>query len=144
MGSTAFVANARTAWGVCEDPNDSNGNRRLMLQLKNNLAPNPGGLAFQIVQPGLVHWHDGSVGMTIDEAMSPAKQGRPTSVRTEAEEWIRERLADGPVLARDMLIEGEEAFAMNTLKRAKQSIGVLSRQITTGESGQKDRYWVLP
>ena len=114
-----------------------------MLQIKNNLARDPGGLVFQIVEPGCVHWHDGGTDMTIDEAMAPAKQGRPASAREDAESWIRERLAGGPVLAKDMLEEGTEEFAINTLKRAKQSVGVESRQLSTDESKPKAWHWVL-
>ena len=61
-----------------------------MIQAKNNLAQNPGGLAYRIEDPGQVHWDNETVSMTADEAMAH-KQGRPASTRDEAETWLRDR-----------------------------------------------------
>ncbi len=147
MGSLAFVAASRVAWLIHEDPNDKR--RRLMLQVKNNLAPNPGTLAFQIVTPGCVHWHDGVLDTSADEVLL-AQQGRPTSTRDEAVEWLRTRLSNGPVLASVVLAEGAKLFATRTLHRAKRSLGVVSRMLLAGnvgnlESGQEKKYhWVIP
>ena len=46
MGSLAFVAAARAAWVVRKDPADAD--KRLLLPIKNNLAPDVTGLAFTI------------------------------------------------------------------------------------------------
>lgn len=144
MGSTAFVASARTAWLVCKDREDPTGNRRLMLQIKNNLAPNPGGLAFQIVKPGVIEWFDGTVSTTADEALAPPKQGRPPSTRDEVERWIKEELNDGPVPAAWMLGEGEKKFAPKTLQRAKENLGIESRYMAVEGSESKQSHWCSP
>jgi hypothetical protein len=46
IGSLAFVAAARGAWVICQDPHDTR--RGLFLPLKNNLASGVGGLAYTI------------------------------------------------------------------------------------------------
>ena len=46
MGSLSFMTAARAAWVICEDPAGSD--RRLMLQVKCNLAPLETGLAYTI------------------------------------------------------------------------------------------------
>ena len=115
-----------------------------MLQIKNNLAPDPGGLAYRIVEPGVIHWFDGTVSTTADEALAPPKQGRPTSTRDEDERWIKEQLNDGPVPAAWMLAEGKKEFAEKTLQRAKESLGIKSRYMAVDGSESKQSHWVLP
>ncbi len=46
MGSLAFVAAARAAWAVVKDQDDPQ--KRLLLPMKNNLAPDVDGLAYRI------------------------------------------------------------------------------------------------
>ena len=50
MGSLAFTAAARAVWGVTKDKGDSQ--RRLMLPVKNNIAPDVMGLAYSIRDAG--------------------------------------------------------------------------------------------
>src|SRR5262249_50320624 len=56
IGSIAFNAAARVSYLVHTDPADEN--RRLLLQVKNNIAAEPGALAFRIagheVKPGVI------------------------------------------------------------------------------------------
>jgi putative DNA primase/helicase len=64
MGSLAFMASARAAWTITNDPADSS--RRLLLPIKSNLAESAGGLAFQI-EPSpdgrvpTVRWLEGAI-----------------------------------------------------------------------------------
>ena len=48
MGSLAYTAAARSVWAVAKDRNDPDQNRRLLVPVKNNLAPDPTGLAFSV------------------------------------------------------------------------------------------------
>ena len=76
MGSIAFVAAARAAFAVLEDPNDKD--RRLFLHAKNNLAQPPQGLAFRleqvVVEKGIVtsrvQWESEPITMTANEALA--------------------------------------------------------------------------
>jgi putative DNA primase/helicase len=74
-GSIAFVAAARAAFAVIEDPEDDE--RRLLLQAKNNLGKSCKGLAFRLEQrqmPGdivssNVMFEGEHVSQSIDEAL---------------------------------------------------------------------------
>src|SRR5712664_3175328 len=80
-GSIAFVAAARAAFAVVEDPEDSE--RRLLLQAKNNLGPRCKGLAFRTEQRLIaddilssnIFFEREHVSQSIDEALA-ASEGR--------------------------------------------------------------------
>ncbi|MEE9293988.1 MAG: AAA family ATPase, partial [Phycisphaerae bacterium] len=78
LGSMGFVAAARTAWLVCKDPGDESGKNRLFVQVKNNLARDPGGLRFNIGGVGYVEWHDGVVDMSADDALDEPRKRKDT------------------------------------------------------------------
>lgn len=125
-GSLAFVAAARAAFIVAKDKSDPK--RRLFLPTKNNLSANDGsGLAYRVV-PGpngapVLAWEPSPVTMTADEALAGADPSpRP---REAAADWLRARLAGGPVAARDVFDDAAAAgIAKATLNRAKKQLGV--------------------
>jgi putative DNA primase/helicase len=107
-GSMAFVASARIAFIVIDEPETE---RRLMLPVKNNVGIKAQGrgytiaakiVAENIVAPYII-WDDAPVDMTADQALvaaaKHAKEGRRTL--KEAIEFLKELLADGPVGAAD-------------------------------------------
>lgn len=145
MGSLAFVAAARAAWGVVKDRD--NPARRLMVPIKNNLATDStGGMAYTIMSstgnvPYLA-WEPEPIHLTADEVMTtnPAGSGAP---RRDAKEWLRGLLTDGAVEAE----RGEEqanhdGIPLRTLKRAKRDLGVLSYKEGFGPGATW--YWKLP
>ena len=143
MGSLAFVAAARAAWAVVADKDDPG--RRLVLPIKNNLAPNHGGLAYTFVdspghdQPQLA-WEDGTVTISADDALS-VERGGERSVVDDAVDWLRELLADGPRAMRDVEEDARGAgYSIAALRRAKAVLGVVSRKPAFGGPWE----WSLP
>jgi AAA domain-containing protein len=109
-GSIAFVAAARAAFAVIEDSED--GERRLLLQAKNNLGAKCNGLAFRLEQrivdgdilSSNVMFESDHVSQSIDEALTASENrsgaaGGQTS-KDDAAEFLSDVLAYGP---RDVL-----------------------------------------
>ncbi len=145
MGSLAFAAAARSAWAVAKDRVDPR--RRLMLPIKNNIAPDTGGLAYRIESSGvdgcpLVTWEPDPVDASAEDALSgDLENGGGRTERDDAADWLRNVLADGPRPARDMERDAREAgFSLASVRRAKAAIGVASRKAAFGGPWE----WVLP
>ena len=126
MGSLAFIAAARAAWGVVKDKDDPS--RRLMVPIKNNLASDTGGMAYAITTSEknvpLLAWEPEPIHVTADEVMStaPAAAG---GQRTDAKGWLSKRLAGGPVEADTIQQEAEaKGISIRTLNRAKAQLAV--------------------
>ncbi|MCH8164052.1 MAG: AAA family ATPase [Planctomycetes bacterium] len=144
MGSLAFVAAARAVWAVTKDKEDPT--RRLVLPVKNNLAPDKGGLAYSLLNDddGIprVFWDAEPVSMTADEALNDDGEDE-RSEREAAAEWLRDALAAGPMPAKDVKGEAKEnSIAERTLKRAKKDIGAEARRLGFGQGATW--YWALP
>jgi putative DNA primase/helicase len=130
IASIAFAAAARAVWAVACDPSDPE--RRLMLAVKQNLGPNIGGLAFRVeTQIDLPHldWESGAVNMEANDVLN-VEDREDHSERAEAEQWLREYLADGPVGAREVIRAAKDVgVTRTTLWRAASSAGVIKRKI---------------
>ena len=139
-GSGAYTQVPRVAWIVAKDKDDENG--RLFVQLKNNLAPNPGGLSFRI-QDKAVKWDDKPISTTADEALSEdRKKGGPTLLAL-ASTWLSNLLANGPVPVTEIEEAAEaEPISNATLYRAKTAIGAQSKQMRNDSVSQW--VWFMP
>lgn len=139
MGSLAFTAAARTVWIVAKDESDPR--RRLMLPVKNNIAPDTGGLAYSITmgdhdQPS-VEWEPDRVEATADELLSHQHAHSEGGALEEAKQWLLDVLSDGPVPAVDLKLKAKrDGIAIRTLTRAKQSLGVVSDREGYSSDGQ--------
>jgi hypothetical protein len=143
IGSIAFVAAARAAYMVTRDLDDEN--RRLVLPVKNNLAPLGQGLAFRLEQrivaePGIVAsfviWDAAPVTITADQALAATDVAREdaASPRTEAEEYLRDKLSAGPVPVKEVDEHARAlGIARRTLARARKALGV--RTVKDGFGG---------
>lgn len=131
MGSLAFAAASRAVWAIVKD--QDNPQRRLFLPAKLNLAQDPDGLAYRIVE-GKVVWELDPVRMHADDAFAAEMRtnngsGTRGSERREAAEWLREHLADGPKPASEVIEAGEQqGYSERTLRRAYKLIGQKTRK----------------
>ena len=135
IGSIAFVGAPRAAFAVIEDSSDTE--RRLLLHAKNNLAAPPQGLAFRLKQTivgdlgkgivaSRVEWEQEPVTVTADEALAAEAAGAAnTSSGVEAENFLQELLAEGPVPAKQVRADVDAAaLSWSTVKRAKARLGI--------------------
>jgi hypothetical protein len=127
IGSVAFVAAARAAFVVAEDPKDAS--RRLLLHAKNNLAEAPDGLAFRlkerVVGEGIIAsciaWEPEPITMTADEVLSTGDKS--SLALDEAIEFLLTLLADGPLPSKQIEREADETgISKQTLRRAKKEL----------------------
>lgn len=147
IGSIAFVAAARAAFIVCRDPDD--GERRLFLPTKNNLGREGEGIGFrvgtQLTPSGIlaptIFWDADPVKMSADEVLASSDRGEVTS-GDEAEEFLRDMLADGPVATKSVKAEaGGAELSWATIRRAKDRIGVRAVKAKETDGGW---LWTLP
>jgi hypothetical protein len=132
MDSGAYTAAARIVWGIIEDPDSEpdpkNGHPsgRLFLPMKTNLGPMSPGWRFSA--KGEIKWC-GASDTNIDEVMGAEldsrKSGPAPEVRERAEDWLRDRLADGEAAAGTIKSDAEAVgIKFGTLNNAAQSLGV--------------------
>jgi AAA domain len=160
-GSIAFVAAARSAFAVIEDPDDDT--RRLFLQVKNNLAPKCQGLAFRleqrIVSEGItasnVMWESGYVAASADEALTASENKTGENSRTAKDEsvaFLRQLLQAGPMAVLDIEREARDAGLLGpdrpisqnkSFRSARDILGIIP--LRTGGAGAKGQWvWGLP
>jgi putative DNA primase/helicase len=147
MGSLAFVAAARAVWTIAGDPADNN--KRLLLPLKNNLAPNAQGLAFTIEshqsnRAAVVRWLPDVVEASVDAILAANRPpGRPNVEREFAIAWLRDRLANGASPARDIRKDADaNGIGYTTLRRAFRDVG--GEAVKKGEFSTAHWNWKLP
>ena len=160
-GSIAFVAAARAAFAVIEDPDDEG--RRLLLQAKNNLGKKCKGLAFRLEQrlvasdimSSNVMFEGEYVSASIDEALN-ASEGRGSSEKRtnkeEAANFLRTILAGGalPVLqieseAREAgLLGPDNPISQNKAFRSARDILNVTPQRRGGTGAKGQWLWELP
>lgn len=146
-GSIGIVGAARSGLLIAKHPEDDG--RRVMASIKSNLAAPAPSLVF-----GLSEAENGAVAVdwkgasTLDASalLSAPVDSEERSAMSEAQEFLREMLADGPLPSKDVENEGREAsIEPRTLKRAKQKLAVVSeRRGETGQQGGGRWYWRLP
>jgi hypothetical protein len=142
-GSIAFTGAARSVWAVTRDKDDLTERRRLFLPIKSNLAEKQAGLAYVLApQHGAggvpcVAWEPDAVQTSADEAMSsePRRRGPAPDEREGAAQFLRDALADGPRLSKEIEAEAREGhdISKRTLVRAKEEVGIVSyREVIPG------------
>jgi len=147
MGSLAFIASARTAWAIAKDPADAN--TRLLLPLKNNLAPGAKGLAFTIESPEagrapIIRWLPDTIDARADAVLAPSRhRGRPDDERRYAINWLRAHLAAGPSPARVVRKDADaHGIGYTTLRRAFRDLR--GQAVRHGDLSSGHWKWKLP
>jgi putative DNA primase/helicase len=149
MGSIAYVGACRANFLFATDHEDPAGRRVLMLDNGGNVAPPAPTLAYVIEEREtgpLVTWHNEPVPITVEQALRPQSSLPDEEERAffgrESDQWLREMLAAGPVLHAKIMMVGREAgFTHDTLRRAKERIGVKAYRDGFGPGSRF--YWQL-
>jgi hypothetical protein len=132
LGSVGIIGAARSGFLLAADPDDSQ--RRILALAKGNLTRPPASLAFRLEDvPGAtvarVVW-DGESPWTATELLQSQGQAEDDgdgrrSVIDEARAWLRETLAAGPRLARELRHEASErGIGRSALYAARKAEGI--------------------
>lgn len=133
-GSIAFGALARIVLAAAKTTTDEGTDKRLFVRSKSNIGPDGGGFEYELNQVELpntgiyasqVLWGDVIEG-TARELLATADV--PDDKRTEREaaaRWLQEVLADGPLSAKQVRSQSEQAgYSWATIRRAKDTLGI--------------------
>jgi len=136
------------AFVVGKDPQAEN--RRVLASTKNNLAIPASSLMFGLEEAESgsvrVNWL-GSSAVSAKDLLATPQDHEHADARSEAVEFLNEVLADGPLPAKQIIEEADDAgIAEKTLRRAKNLLDVIVyRENTTGEKRGSGRWlWKLP
>jgi putative DNA primase/helicase len=153
--SLAYVAAARHVY-VCVEDAEVEG-RRLFVKAKNNLSPDSRALSYftegvhvgrdndlhqDIIAPR-VAWGTEHVNVTANDAMAAnAACGASRHAKQEAQEFLKTRLAAGPVKSEDLFEEAKaNSISAATLRRAQKDLNV---RATKGGGFAGSWFWELP
>ncbi|MEI8230339.1 MAG: AAA family ATPase [Candidatus Peregrinibacteria bacterium] len=134
LGSIGYTGAARVVHLVGINPIDAS--ERVMVCTKNNLAPFPPSIAYE-VKDGRFLWK-GESKVTADSLLSPDSTDGGNTALDEAKDFLREALSMQPRRAAEVEREAEDAgISERTLKRAKKDIGT-----HTYRTGGRDGCWM--
>jgi hypothetical protein len=145
-GSIGIVGAARSGLLIAKHPEDDG--RRVLASIKSNLAPPAPSLVFGLAstESGAVRvdWK-GESNLDASALLSAPTDHEEKSALSEAQEFLREVLSDGPQAASAVKREADSAgIAKRTLDRARQSLGVVSeREGEHGKRGGGKWFWRL-
>jgi putative DNA primase/helicase len=149
--SIAYTAIARSIYVAVNDPTDEAA--YLFVKAKCNLAPRDlPALRYTIsahqvgfdkklnkpIEAPFIIWDENGVQITALEAMEAEAGGARGNAKNEAEEFLRFRLANGPVPAEKIYAEAKaQCIAIATLRRAKKDLHIISEK----ERGKVEGEW---
>ena len=148
-GSLAFVAAARAAYIVAQDPQDKS--RRLFLPAKNNVGKDESGLAFAIepvvlpcgIETSRVMWEPHPVLVSADEAMAPPPEEGERTMTDEAIDLLDDVLQHGRVNSRDVKKQAQDAgISDKALRVARERLDVVTSR--DGYGSDMKTFWALP
>jgi putative DNA primase/helicase len=146
-GSIALLALCRSAWLVAAEPDAADPPtpaRRVLAQVKNNLAPPQPSLAFEVARTDsgstALHWA-GPIAISANALLERRRQVVVTP-RDAARAFLERLLADGPLTSQEVWarVQGEGLSEM-TVRRAKKELEVRSHWVKV--DGRVLCYWLL-
>ncbi len=115
LGSTGFVAQARSVWVVIEDKDDPE--TRILAPIKANYSIKPTGLKYRIIEGAVKFEPDPWTGRLDDQLRTQENKSRVD----ECAAWLRDRLRSGAVLSSTLFDEGRaKGFNRSLIFRAKR------------------------
>lgn len=145
--SIEWRAAARSVLLVGSDPNDKS--RRAVTQNKSNYGPISASIGYAIDSDGSspsgarFYW-TGESTLTSAAILASLESEDSKSSRRVAEQFLLERLADGPMPEKEIAKDSRTAgITASTLRRAKEALGIKSRHYGQPGEGQEWR-WSLP
>ncbi|HST04132.1 MAG TPA: AAA family ATPase [Chloroflexia bacterium] len=144
-GSIGFIGAARAGLLVGKDPDDSTGERRVLVVNKSNLGRDPGALAFHIEAGdnghAIIVW-DGPTGHTATSLLT-ASSPEDQSVLAEGIAFLEDLLHDGPCRASEVKKHAKDAgISDRTLNAGKQKLGIKPQKRGAITDGYWE--WALP
>jgi hypothetical protein len=143
-GSIGFLGTCRSGWLIGRDPEHSD--RRVLAQVKNNLAPPQPSLSFAVEAPEgtapRLNWLSPSR-FTADELLAAEGNAPASSSLDRASDFLAGFLVDGPRTSRDIWDAAQkQGMAERTLYRARQELRVRIERVQLGTT--RLHYWLLP
>jgi hypothetical protein len=141
-GSVGFLGACRSGWLIAPDPHTPG--RRVLAQVKNNLAAPQPSLAFEVRAPApgavAVDWL-GECAWAADQLT--AGPGLPAGGELpRARAFLEAALQAGPRTTRELWVEAlGHGLSRRTLFRAKSDLGIRSEEVAVG--GKRHTYWLL-
>ena len=142
-GSIAFGALARVVWVAAKEQpkDDASEPARILARAKSNIGPEDGGFRYQVRQT-VLHEHPGVEASAVDwlgaiegsardilAEAEAAHDDEAASAHQEAEAFLSDLLANGPVATKEVKRRATEAgHSWRTLVRAKGSLNVVARK----------------
>ena len=136
LGSIDFTAASRSVLLCGSDPEDMQ--KRGLVQIKNNLAPMGAAIGYEL-RGNSFYW-TGNSDLTAARILA-TEDSEGKSIFNEATEFLRERLAEGAVEAKQVITDAKSlGICEKTLRRAKANLKVISRK----QGMQDGWFWELP
>ena len=135
IGSVAFVNQARAAFIVTPDEEDET--RMLLIPSKMNIAPIRHGLAYRIegclinfedkeIATSRIMYESAPITISADQALAALDgNSENRSDKSEAVDFLKDALRDGPVPAKEMKKEAADAgISSKSLRSAREALGI--------------------
>jgi len=139
-GSIAFTAAPRAVWAVAKHPEDETA--RVLVNVKLNIGQPAPAWGYRFID-NVLAWDAAPSTVDVELLLNPKPPGSSGGAAEEAETFLRDLLADGPLPARKVCELAKEAgISKSTLDRVKRRIAVRSTRIVNDDG---DRWeWSLP